>query len=106
MFHVKQHLYVRIDMSIPGAGSVTHLAELEEIDPETCTMLRIIELDPAERIRGAATQETSAGMNNRPQATVPHPDTYADFPDIEARKLTNDEFEGLWAEATAAFPEL
>ncbi|GAB2516637.1 hypothetical protein CATRI_13055 [Corynebacterium atrinae] len=103
---MKQHLYVRIDMSIPGAGSVTHLAELEEIDSETCTMLRIIELDPAERIRGAATQDMAVGMDNRPQTVVPHPDTYADFPDIDARKLTDEEFEGLWAEASATFPEL
>ncbi|RNE48113.1 hypothetical protein [Corynebacterium alimapuense] len=106
MFHVKQIIHIRIDMTIPGAGSVTHIAELEEIDSSTCTMLRIIELDPSERIHGAATQSSSVGMPNKPSSTVPHPDTYADFPDIKSRPLTAEEFEGLWAEALAAFPEL
>lgn len=106
MFHVKPHLYVRIDMTIPGAGSVIHLAELAEIDEATCRMVRIIELDPAGVIRGAATQSAVAGMANKPNDVVPHPDSYADFPDIESRPLEDGEFEGLWAEATAAFPEL
>ncbi|WIM70956.1 hypothetical protein QP028_07865 [Corynebacterium suedekumii] len=106
MFHVKPHIYVRIDMTIPGAGSVIHLAELAEIDEATCRMVRIIELDPAETIRGAATQSTVAGMANKPNDVVPHPDSYTDFPDIESRPIDAEEFEGLWAEATTAFPEL
>ncbi|WP_040087110.1 hypothetical protein [Corynebacterium humireducens] len=106
MFHVKQNIHVRIDMSIPGAGSVIHVAELLPRDAQTCTMIRIIELDPSETIRGGATQDTSAGLAQAPNPVVPHPDTYADFPDIEHRLLSPEEFEGLWAEAVAAFPKL
>jgi len=105
MFHVKL-LHVRIEMTIPGAGSVIHVAELAPRDAESCTMLRIIELDPSETIRGAVTQESSVGMAQAPNPVVPHPDTYADFPDIEHSHLTPEEFEGLWAEAAAAFPEI
>lgn len=106
MFHVKPNIHVRIEMSIPGAGSVIHVAELAEMDHQSCTMIRIIELDPSETIRGAATREKSAGMANAPSPVVPHPDSYADFPDIQHSFLTPEEFEGLWAEATATFPEL
>ena len=105
MFHVKQ-IHVRIEMTVPGAGSVIHVAELAPLDEQTCAMVRIIELDPSETIRGAATQDTAAGMAQAPNPVVPHPDTYADFPDIEHRLLSPEEFEGLWAEAVAAFPEL
>ena len=93
-------------MTIPGAGSVIHVAELAPLDAQTCAMVRIIELDPSETIRGAATQDTSAGMAQAPNPVVPHPDAYADFPDIEHRALSADEFEGLWMEAVAAFPEV
>lgn len=106
MFHVKPNIHVRIELSVPGAGSIIHVAELVEMDPHTCAMIRIIELDPSETIRGAATQEKSAGMANAPSPVVPHPGTYAEFPDIEHRFLSAEEFEGLWAEAAAAFPEL
>lgn len=104
MFHVKPLIYVRLDMTIPGAGSVTHLAELSEIDASSCTMLRIIELDPSGTIRGAATQTSSIGMADRPSDVVPHPDTYAQFPDIKSQILNAEEFEGLWAEALASLP--
>ncbi|QGU05860.1 hypothetical protein [Corynebacterium comes] len=106
MFHVKPNFHVRIELSIPGAGSIIHVAELAEMDPQTCAMIRMIELDPSDVIRGAATQEKSTGMANTPNPVVPHPDTYADFPDIEHSFLTPEEFEGLWAEAMATFPGL
>ena len=105
MFHVKL-LHVRIDMTIPGAGSVIHVAELAPLDAQTCSMIRIIELDPSETIRGAATRDASAGMGQAPNPVVPHPDTFSDFPDIEHRLLTAEEFEGLWAETVARFPDL
>lgn len=105
MFHVKPLIYVRLDMTIPGAGSVTHLAELAEIDATSCSMLRIIELDPAGKIRGAATQASHAGMANKPSEIVPHPDTYAQFPEIKSEALNAEEFEGLWAEAQASLPK-
>lgn len=106
MFHVKPNIHVRIELSIPGAGTVIHVAELAEMDSQTCAMIRIIELDPSATIRGAATQEKSAGMSHAPNPVVPHPATYADFPDIEHHFLSAEEFEGLWAEALARFPEL
>lgn len=106
MFHVKPNIHVRIELSVPGAGTIIHVAELAEMDSQTCAMIRIIELDPSETIRGAATREKSAGMANVPNPVVPHPDTYGDFPDIEHRLLSPEEFEGLWAEAAATFPEL
>ncbi len=108
MIHVKSRFFVRTELTVPGAGSIIHVAELEEIDARMCTMVRIIELDPAETIRGAARAESgvSVGMQNAPNEVVPHPDTYADFPDIDHRVLTESEFEGLWSEAIAKFPEL
>lgn len=106
MFHVKPNIHVRIELSIPGAGAVIHVAELAEMDPQTCAMIRIIELGPTGTIQGAATQEKSAGMSNAPNPVVPHPATYAEFPDIEHNFLSVEEFEGLWTEALARFPEL
>ena len=41
-----------------------------------------------------------------PQAAVPHPDSYADFPDIEVTRLDPEEYEALWTEAAAKFPEI
>ncbi|GAB3695788.1 hypothetical protein GCM10027595_09400 [Corynebacterium nasicanis] len=101
-----KQIHVRIEMTVPGAGSVIHVAELSPLDADTCALLRIIELDPSETIRGAATQDTSAGMAQAPNPIVPHPDSYADFPDISHRSITPEEFEGLWAEAVATFPEI
>lgn len=106
MFHVKQIHYVRTDLTVPGAGSVIHIAELEEIDQTSCTMIRIIELAPDETIMGVTSQGKTVGSANEPQAVVPHPDTYDQFPDINARRLSADEFEALWTEAVAKFPEL
>lgn len=105
---MSQRLFIRIDLTVPGAGTVIHIAELEEIDTRSCTMLRIIELDSAGTIQGAARPGTgeSVGMANVPQQVVPHPDTYDDFPDVDHRALSEDEFEGLWTEATAKFPRL
>lgn len=106
MFHVKQRHYIRTDLTVPGSGSAIHVAELEEIDRTSCTMVRIIELAPDEAIMGAHGNGKSAGNSNQPNAVVPHPDTYDDFPDIDARRLSQDEFEALWNEALTKFPEL
>ncbi len=105
---MKTSLFVRIDLTIPGAGAVTHAAELEELDARRCTMVRIIELDGTGTIHGAGrpVEGVSAGMANAPEQVVPHPDTYGQFPDISCTPLRAEEFEGLWAEALARFPQL
>lgn len=98
--------YVRIDLTVPQIGVSTHIAELVEQSPELCVMQRIIELDSSGAIQGAGTPEHVVGMTNQPEPLVPHPDTYADFPDITSTRVDAELFEGLWAEAAAKFPEL
>lgn len=75
-----------------------------------CRILRIIELAGTaggETVTGAGVLRGPAfGLANEPNEIVPHPDTYADFPDIKARIITVEEFEGLWLEAGAKFPGL
>lgn len=105
MFHVKPRHFIRTELTVPGAGTAIHIAELEEIDQTTCRMLRIIELAPDESIMGLAGEGRSAGQAPEPMETVPHPDTYDDFPDIDATRLGGDTFEALWSEAVAKFPE-
>lgn len=99
-------LYVRIKMTIPQVGTTVHIAELEPINAEMCTMRRIIELDPHGTIQGGAKGDKSVGLAGPPADVVPHPDSYGDFPDITAAHLEGDEFESLWAEAITKFPEL
>ncbi|MDO5098578.1 MAG: hypothetical protein Q4D85_07425 [Corynebacterium sp.] len=99
-------IYIRLDMTIPGAGSTTHIAELEEIDDSRCAMLRIIELDPHGVIHGGATNGVVVGLAAPPQDVVPHPRSYTDFPDIETTEISEADFDALWAEAIAKFPEL
>lgn len=99
-------MYVRMSMTVPEAGTVTHVAEIREIDHTKAEMLRIIELDDADVVRGAGTPDGMHGTPNVPQRYVPHPDSYDTFPDIMARRIDASEFEALWAEALAKFPEL
>lgn len=106
MFHVKHRIYTQITMTIPQAGQSIHAAELEEIDDNTCSMLRIVELDPNGVVRGAASQDTVVGMFQRPNDVVPHPRSYDSYEDIDALELSQEEFEALWAEALALFPSL
>lgn len=104
MFHVKH--YVRTTLTVPGAGTLITIAELDEISAEACTMVRMIELAPDETIMGAYTEGRIVGNANEPLDQVPHPDTYDQFENIEARRLTADEFEGLWEETRVKFPQL
>lgn len=99
-------LYVRIEMIIPQVGTTVHIAELEELNSQMCTMRRIIELDTRGSIQGGAYGEKMVGLAAPPADVVPHPSTYGDFPDIDARNLNAEEFETLWAEATTKFPSL
>lgn len=105
MFHVKPRHFVRTELTVPGAGTAIHIAELEEITSSTCKMVRILELAPDDTIMGLAGQGRSAGQAPEPAETVPHPDTYSDFPDIATSRLSAEEFNALWSEATAKFPE-
>ena len=98
--------YVRTTLSIPGAGMAIHIAELKELDSQTCEMLRLIALDPNNSIVGAAMGNARHGNIDMPTQQVPHPDTYDQFPDIDAQRLEQQEFEGLWTEAQAIFPSL
>lgn len=99
-------LYIRVDLTVPQIGVSTHIAELVEQSPQLCAMQRIIELDPSGAIQGAATPKVTVGMASAPEPIVPHPDTYADFPDITSTPIDVELFDALWAEAIAKFPEL
>lgn len=97
--------YVRIHYNAPDlGGELLNIAELEELNPQACTMVRMIELDPAERITGIFIDGRVIGQANQPLDTVPHPDAYAQFDGITATRLSAEEFEGLWEEARALFP--
>lgn len=106
IFHVKRHLYVRTDLFVPGVGTLINIAHLEEIDDAQCTLRRMIEMNGEEAIMGAAVDGQTVGAINKPNETVPHPDTYDQFPDITATYLEADEFDALWTETVAKFPEL
>lgn len=110
MADVSERIYVRTSLKVPGVGTVIHAAELEEKDATTCRMHRIVELAgtaPNSPIAGAATGSGKVrGMDAAPNPTVPHPDTYANFPDIASQRLSAQDFERLWARACAAFPDL
>lgn len=102
-FHVKH--FVRTTLTVPGAGTLITIAELQEISSESCTMVRMIELVPDETIMGAFADGRIVGQANEPLEQVPHPNTYDQFEGIEAEHLSPEEFEGLWAEVRAKFPE-
>ena len=97
--------FVRIHYNVPElGGELLNIAELEEISAHECTMVRMIELDPAETITGIYTDGRVIGQANQPLGTVPHPSTYGQLDGITASRLTEAEFEGLWEEARAKFP--
>ncbi|MCS4535472.1 hypothetical protein [Corynebacterium sp. HS2168-gen11] len=97
-------LYIRLDLEVPGAGSTTHIAELDPISSEACNLLRIVELDPAGTVQGMATPEKTLGITTPPQPVVPHPNQYGNFPDIKTQAVTETEFEELWEQALTQFP--
>lgn len=98
-------LYVRTILTVPGAGTAIHVAELTEIDTQTCLLHRLVALAPDESIVGAATPEQSYGEVDLPQTQVPHPDTYHRFPDIEAKQVSESDFHQLWEDAQKKFSE-
>ena len=97
--------FVRIHYNVPElGGELPNIAELEEVSVHECTMVRMIELDPAETITGIYVDGQVRGQANQPLGTVPHPSTYDQLDGITASHLTEAEFEGLWEEARAKFP--
>jgi len=56
--------------------------------------------------KGPGPPKVPGGMASAPEPIVPHPDTYADFPDITSTPIDVELFDALWAEAIAKFPEL
>ncbi|QRP62035.1 hypothetical protein [Corynebacterium minutissimum] len=99
-------LYVRTTLTVPGAGTAIHIAEMQEISDTACSMQRIIALAPDDSIAGAATPHASVGNADIPQQVVPHPNTYDEFPDIEAEFVSALQFHSLWTEATALYGEV
>lgn len=94
-------VYVLTKLDVPGAGTVTHAAELEEIDPSTARMRRLIQLSET-TVTGLWDRGVARGEIAAPHGVVPHPDTYADFPDIRAERLDANEFESRWEAARRA----
>lgn len=101
-----KHLYVRVDLKIPGI-TLSHIAELAELNPDTCRPLRMIQIGQEDAISGLVDcqQGSRQGVIDAPNDTVPHPDAYADFEDVLATDLSAEEFEALWQEARTLFPE-
>ncbi len=109
-------IHVRTEIEIPGNPSAIHVAEMREhseatpTSPAMCIMLRIIELSGSgkdETVTGAGLiGGNNVGLAAEPNEVVPHPDSYAAFPDIKARLISPEEFEGLWVEAVTKFPEV
>src|SRR5699024_9890994 len=84
--------YVRTTLSVPGAGMAIHIAELKELNSQVCEMLRLIALDPNNSIVGAAAGDAREGNIDMPTKQVPHPETYDQFPDIEATYIDSQGF--------------
>lgn len=99
-------LYVRTTLTVPGAGTAIHIAQLREMDVDSCKMEKLIALAPNDAIVGAAAGDAVVGDIDKPKRRVPHPNTYDQFDDVDAEYLTEDEFQSLWAEAQAKYPRL
>lgn len=110
-------IIVRTEIEIPGHPTAIHIAEMQELpaSPQRdgvpmCQMQRIIELagtTDGDIVTGAGViGGQTFDLSNDPNEVVPHPDTYAHFPDIKAEIISVEEFEGLWLEAGAKFPGL
>ncbi|KQB84679.1 hypothetical protein [Corynebacterium oculi] len=99
-------LFIRTTLTIPGAGTAVHVAELLPLSEEECRMVRIVEVDPSGNPVGAGIGDRHYGMDTPPQEVVPHPQTYSAFPDISSETLSAGEFQVLWERALQAFPGL
>lgn len=99
-------LYVRVDLKIPGI-TLSHIAELAELNTQACRPLRMIQVGQEDAISGLVDcqQGSRQGIIDVPKDTVPHPDAYETFEDVLATDLSAEEFEALWQEARMLFPE-
>ncbi|MDD7582077.1 hypothetical protein ACEE23_07645 [Corynebacterium sp. 32222D000AT] len=102
----KALLYVKTTLHIPGAGAAIHVAEMQQLDARSCRIHRLIAQTPDGQIAGAVSGSQRVGSIDKPNSTVPHPDTYASYPDIDAEYLAAADFESLWVEAQLRFPGL
>lgn len=102
----KALLYVKTTLSIPGAGTAIHVAEMQQLDARSCRIHRLIAQTPDGQIAGAVRGDKRVGSIDKPNSTVPHPDTYASYPDIDAEYLNSADFESLWVEAQLRYPGL
>ena len=94
--------FVRIHYNVPElGGELLNIAELEEISAHECTMVRMIELDPAETITGIYVDGRVIGQANQPMGTVPHPRTYDSMEGITATHLSEEDVEQLGRELDA-----
>ncbi|MDO4911782.1 MAG: hypothetical protein Q3972_08595 [Corynebacterium sp.] len=106
---MSNHLYVAISMSIPEAGiNMRQFAELRPLGgvEDPCEIIRFIELADGSSISGGFHPGATTALSLPPQPQVPHPEKYSDFPDIEAKEMSPEEFEAHWVELEALFPEL
>lgn len=101
-------LYVKTIFTAPDGSGLVNVAELLEIDDTrtACRMVRMIELTPDHTIVGAYMDGRTHGRANTPLDVVPHPSQLDQFEDIEHHMLEHHDFQGLWAEAQALFPDL
>ena len=73
--------YVRIHYQVPElGGELLNIAELEEVNSERCTMVRMIELDPEETITGVFVDGRVIGQANEPMPAVPVSYTHLTLP--------------------------
>ncbi|MCQ9370151.1 hypothetical protein NQ024_02595 [Corynebacterium sp. 35RC1] len=88
-------LYVKLVMTIPGAGTATHAAELEPLDTANAKLHRLVELDPSGTVCGGAAGGKHTGTP--PLEIVPHPDTYAQLEGFHVEHISKEVFEQWWA---------
>lgn len=101
-------VYVRLFLEVPGAGTLTHAAEL---DPDNatgmCTVVRMVEMaDGPGTVTGGYKNGKARNMASAPMHQVPHPDQFHQFPDIRHEIITAKQFEQWWNDAVGMFADL
>ena len=87
--------YIKIELKDKDVIAPVSIAELEEVTREQCKVVRLIE-KMGDTYPGRIDHGVVHGNPAMPLDTVPHPDTYGDFPDVEATRLSAEEFEAEW----------
>lgn len=94
--------YIKIELKDKDVIAPVSIAELEETaDANSFRVLRLIE-KMGDTYPGFIDHGVAHGNPAMPLDTVPHPDTYGDFPDVEATRLTPEEFAAEWERAKEA----